>query len=182
MNILHQKYHNEVKKNLLQKFKYKTPMQIPRIEKIILNMTAGKEVTNSKAIEEVERDLKLIAGQKPVQTVAKNSLATWKLREGMPMGSKVTLRREKMWNFLDKLINIVIPRIRDFRGISPESFDGHGNFAMGINEHIIFPEIDFDKIRSIRGLDVIIVTSAPTNDEARTLLKFLGLPFKDMKA
>ena len=181
MSILQSKYNGIVKKTLQDKYSYKSSMQIPRIEKIILNMTAGKEVTNSKAIEEVTRDLALISGQKVAQTVAKKSLASWKLREGMPIGSKVTLRRDKMWNFLDKLINIVIPRIRDFRGINSKAFDGRGNFSLGIAEHIIFPEIDFDKVRRIKGLDVIVVTSAKSDDEARELLKLLGMPFKGKK-
>lgn len=177
MNKL-QKHYLEVSKVELQKqFNYKSAMQIPRIEKIVLNMTAGNEVTNSKAIEEVSNELMAIAGQKPTQTVAKKSLASWKLREGMPMGSKVTLRREKMWSFLAKLIEVALPRVRDFRGLSPKSFDGRGNYAIGIKEEIIFPEISFDKIRKLKGLDVIIVTSAKTNEEAHALLKSLGMPF-----
>lgn len=178
MNSLQTKYNNEVKQALQAKFNYKSSMEIPRIEKIVLNMTAGNEVTNSKAIEEVANDLAVISGQKPATTVAKKSLASWKLREGMPMGSKVTLRRDNMWNFLDKLVNITIPRIRDFRGVNDKAFDGRGNFSLGIKEHIIFPEIDFDKVRKIKGLDVIIVTSAKTNEEAKELLRLLGMPFK----
>ncbi|WGI36576.1 50S ribosomal protein L5 [Mesomycoplasma lagogenitalium] len=174
---LKDKYEKEVKKLLVEKFGYKSPMQLPKIEKIILNMTAGKEVTNSKAIEEVMNELALISGQKPSQTVAKKSLASWKLREGMPMGGKVTLRREKMWDFLNKLINVAIPRIRDFRGVNPKAFDGRGNYSLGVKEEIIFPEISFDKIRKIKGLDVIIVTTAKTNEEARFLLEKLGMPF-----
>ncbi|NQZ65801.1 MAG: 50S ribosomal protein L5 [Mycoplasmatales bacterium] len=175
-----EKYSDVVVKAMQDKFKYKSPMQMPRLEKIIINMTAGQDVTNSKAIEEVLNDVMLITGQKPVKTVAKKSLASWKLREGMPMGAKVTLRGERMWNFLSKLIDIVIPRIRDFRGINPKAFDGRGNFSLGVKEQIIFPEIDFDKVRRIRGLDVIIVTSAKTDDEAREMLKLLGMPFKGM--
>ncbi|UUM19968.1 MULTISPECIES: 50S ribosomal protein L5 [unclassified Mycoplasma] len=163
---------------LKEKFNYSSPMQVPRIEKVVLNMTAGKEVSNSKAIEEVLNELTLIAGQKPFQTKAKKSNASWKLREGMPMGGKVTLRRERMWEFLDKLINVAMPRIRDFRGANPKSFDGRGTFALGIKEEIIFPEIEFDKIRRIKGLDVIIVTTAKTNKEARTLLELIGVPFE----
>jgi len=178
MNKLQKKYNEEVKKTLQNKFNYKSSMQIPTIKKIVLNMTAGKEVTNSKAIEEVANELQVISGQKPIETKARKSLASWKLREGMPMGSKVTLRRDKMWDFLQKLIDIVIPRTRDFRGLSPKSFDGHGNYSMGIKEQIVFTEIDFDKIRKIKGLDVIIVTSTDSNEEAFELLKLLGLPFK----
>lgn len=177
MSLLKTKYQNEVKALLAKQFKYKSVMQVPKIEKVILNMTAGKEVTNSKAIEEVMNELALIANQKPVPVVAKKSLASWKLREGMPMGAKVTLRSKKMWAFLDKLVTVAIPRIRDFRGLNPKSFDNFGNYALGISEEIIFPEIDYDKIRRIKGLDVIIVTSTTNNEEALTLLKLLGLPF-----
>ena len=175
---LKNKYNNEVKAALQAKFNYKSTMQTPKIEKIVLNMTAGNEVTNSKAIEEVELQLTAIAGQKPTTTVAKKSLASWKLREGMPMGSKVTLRGDRMWNFLEKLVDIVIPRIRDFRGVNPKAFDGRGNFSLGIKEQIIFPEIEFDKVRRIKGLDVIIVTSTDSDEEARELLSLLGMPFK----
>ena len=178
MTQLKEKYNKEIKNNLKKQFGYKSVMQIPTIEKIVVNMTAGNEVTNSKAIEEVANDLLAITSQKPATTTAKKSLASWKLREGMPMGSKVTLRGERMWNFLEKLINIVIHRIRDFRGINPKAFDGRGNFSLGVKEQIIFPEIDFDKVRRIRGLDVIVVTTAKTDDEARELLKLLGMPFK----
>ncbi|UUD35988.1 50S ribosomal protein L5 [Mycoplasmopsis citelli] len=163
---------------LKQKFNYSSPMQVPRIEKVVLNMTAGKEVSNSKAIEEVLNELTLIAGQKPFQTKAKKSNASWKLREGMPMGGKVTLRRDRMWEFLDKLINVAMPRIRDFRGANPKAFDGRGTFALGIKEEIIFPEIEFDKIRRIKGLDVIVVTTAKTNKEAKALLELIGVPFE----
>ena len=178
MNNLKNKYETEVKKALQEKFNYKSSMQLPKIEKVILNMTAGKDVTNSKAIEAVANELELIAGQKPLETKAKKSLASWKLREGMPMGSKVTLRRERMWDFLERLIHIAIPRVRDFRGVNPKAFDGRGNFSLGVKEQIIFPEIDFDKVNKLRGLDVIIVTSAKTDDEARELLTQLGMPFK----
>nr|WP_240463505.1 50S ribosomal protein L5 [Mycoplasma procyoni] len=174
---LKEKYNKEIKKSLKEQFKYSSDMQIPKIEKIVLNMTAGREVTNSKAIEEVMNELAQISGQKPYQTVAKKSLASWKLREGMPMGGKVTLRRDKMWDFLTKLINVAIPRIRDFRGVNPKAFDGRGNYSLGIKEEIIFPEISFDKIRKIKGLDVIIVTTAQTNEEAKFLLEKLGMPF-----
>ncbi|MCK5806898.1 MAG: 50S ribosomal protein L5 [Mycoplasmataceae bacterium] len=171
-------YKDEVVKKLNDKFKYKSVMQTPKLEKIVLNMTAGKDVTNSKAIEEVANELTAISGQKPMEVVAKKSLASWKLREGMPMGSKVTLRGENMWEFLAKLIDIVIPRVRDFRGLNPKSFDGRGNFSMGVKEQITFPEIDFDKIKRLKGLDVIIVTTTDSDEEARELLTLLGMPFK----
>lgn len=171
------KYDTQVRQQLQEQFNYSSAMQIPRIEKVILNMTAGREVTNTKAIEEVLSELSIISGQKPYQTVAKKSLASWKLREGMPMGGKVTLRRHLMWDFLEKLINVAMPRIRDFRGVNPKAFDGRGNFALGIKEQIVFPEIEFDKIRKIKGLDVIIVTSAKTNQEAKSLLEAIGMPF-----
>ncbi|VEU69602.1 50S ribosomal protein L5 [Mycoplasmopsis californica] len=170
-------YESKVRNELFKEFNYTSVMQVPRIEKIMLNMTAGKEVTNSKAIEEVLNELKQITSQKPYQTVAKKSLASWKLREGMPMGGKVTLRRQKMWDFLEKLIHVAMPRIRDFRGVNPKAFDGRGNFALGIKEQIIFPEIEFDKIRKIKGLDVIIVTTANSDKEAKALLEKLGMPF-----
>ncbi|MFV8401463.1 50S ribosomal protein L5 [Mycoplasma sp. 005V] len=163
---------------LKEKYNYKSSMEVPRIEKVVLNMTAGKEINNSKAIEEVLNELTLISSQKPYQTTAKKSNASWKLREGMPMGGKVTLRRDRMWDFLDKLINVAMPRIRDFRGANPKAFDGRGNYNLGIKEEIIFPEIEFDKIRRIKGLDVIIVTSAKTDAEARTLLESIGVPFE----
>ncbi|MGL5357450.1 MAG: 50S ribosomal protein L5 [Metamycoplasmataceae bacterium] len=174
---LYLKYEKEIVPNLIQKFNYTSKMQVPKIEKIVLNMTAGREVTNSKAIEEVMNELTLISGQKPASTTARKSLASWKLREGMPMGGKVTLRKEKAWFFLYELINVSIPRIRDFRGLSPKTFDGRGNYSMGIKEQIIFPEISFDKIRKIKGLDVIIVTTAKTDKEALALLQELGMPF-----
>ena len=161
----------------MKEFKYTSAMEVPRLEKIVINMTAGNEVSNSKAIEEVMSELALITGQKPFQTTAKKSLASWKLREGMPMGGKVTLRREKMWSFLTKLINVALPRVRDFNGLNHKSFDGKGNFALGVKEEIIFPEISFDKIRKLKGMDIIIVTSAKSNAEALALLKHLGIPF-----
>ncbi|UUD37304.1 50S ribosomal protein L5 [Mycoplasmopsis equigenitalium] len=177
MMRLQKLYESKVRNELFKEFNYTSVMQVPRIEKIMLNMTAGKEVTNSKAIEEVLNELKQITSQKPYQTVAKKSLASWKLREGMPMGGKVTLRRQKMWDFLEKLIHVAMPRIRDFRGVNPKAFDGRGNFALGIKEQIIFPEIEFDKIRKIKGLDVIIVTTANSDKEAKALLEKLGMPF-----
>ncbi|OAB49145.1 50S ribosomal protein L5 [Mycoplasmopsis gallinarum] len=170
-------YLNKAVKELKEKFNYSSVMQVPRLEKIILNMTAGREVSNSKAIEEVLNELTIISGQKPFQTKAKKSNASWKLREGMPMGGKVTLRRDRMWDFLDKLINVAMPRIRDFRGANPKAFDGRGNYSLGIKEEIIFPEIEFDKIRKIKGLDVQLITTANTDEEAKALLELLGIPF-----
>ena len=174
---LEKKYLKDIRSALVKEFNYKSIMQVPRLQKIIINMTAGNEVSNSKAIEEVMTELALITGQKAYKTVAKKSLASWKLREGMPMGGKVTLRRERMWSFLTKLIEVALPRVRDFNGVSTKSFDGRGNYALGIKEEIIFPEISFDKIRKLKGMDVILVTSAKSDKEALSLLKLLGLPF-----
>ncbi|ASI53918.1 50S ribosomal protein L5 [Metamycoplasma hyosynoviae] len=171
------KYLKEVKPALIKQFNYTSSMQVPRLQKIVINMTAGNEVSNSKAIEEVMNELTLITGQKPFQTKAKKSLASWKLREGMPMGGKVTLRRARMWSFLTKLIDVALPRVRDFNGLNPKSFDGHGNMAIGIKEEIIFPEISFDKIRKLKGMDIILVTSATNDAEALAMLKLLGIPF-----
>ncbi len=171
------KYEKDVVPALVKQFKYTSIMQVPRIEKIVVNMTAGKEVSNSKAIEEVQNELALITGQKPFVVKAKKSNASFKLREGMSMGGKVTMRRNRMWTFLNELVNVSIPRIRDFRGVNPKAFDGRGNYSLGVKEQIIFPEISFDKIRRIKGLDVIIVTSAKSDEEAYELLKLLGMPF-----
>lgn len=176
-STLHVKYEKEIVPALIKKFNYSSIMQVPRIEKIVVNMTAGREVSNSKAVEEVQNELSLITGQKPLVVKAKKSNASFKLREGMSMGGKVTMRKERMWTFLDELINVSIPRIRDFRGVNPKAFDGRGNFSLGVKEQIIFPEISFDKIRKIKGLDVIIVTSAKTDEEAFEFLKLLGMPF-----
>ena len=176
--MLKDRYLSEVKPKLKEKFNYKSVMAIPTIKKIVLNMTAGKDVNNSKAVVEIQNQLTTITGQKPLETRARKSLASFKLRENMPMGGKVTLRGKHMWMFLDKLINIVIPRTRDFRGISLKQFDGHGNFALGIKEQIVFPEINYDKVSKLHGLDVIIVTSAKTDQEAKELLALLGMPFK----
>ncbi len=171
------KYEKEIVPALIKQFNYTSVMQVPRIEKIVVNMTAGKEVSNSKAVEEVQNELALITGQKPLTVIAKKSNASFKLREGMSMGGKVTMRRDRMWTFLNELINVSIPRIRDFRGVNPKAFDGRGNYALGVKEQIIFPEISFDKIRKIKGLDVIIVTTAKSDQEAFELLKLLGMPF-----
>ena len=159
-------------------FKYSSVMQIPKIEKIVLNMGVGEVKDNAKALDNAMRDMGIIAGQKPVATVSRKSIANFKLREGMKIGCKVTLRGERMYQFLDKLISIDLPRVRDFRGISPNSFDGHGNYAMGIKEQLMFPEIDYDKIDKIRGMDIIIVTTAKSDEEAKKLLELMGMPFR----
>ena len=177
MSRLKEKYTSEVAPALKETFKYTSVMQIPKIEKIILNMGVGEVKENPKALDNAMRDMAIIAGQKPVSTTARKSVAAFKLREGMKIGCKVTLRGENMYNFLDKLISISLPRVRDFRGISPNSFDGHGNYAMGIKEQLMFPEIDYDKIDKIRGMDIIIVTTAKTDEEAFELLKLIGMPF-----
>lgn len=178
MSRLKDKYTSEVAPAMAETFKYKSSMQIPKIEKIVLNMGVGEVKDNAKALDNAMRDMEIIAGQKPVATTAKKSVAAFKLREGMKIGCKVTLRGDNMYNFLDKLISISLPRVRDFRGISPNSFDGHGNYAMGIKEQLMFPEIDFDKIDKIRGMDIIIVTTAESDEEAFELLKLIGMPFR----
>lgn len=177
MPRLQDKYNNEVVKAMMDKFGYKNAMEVPKLEKIVINMGVGEAKENAKVLESAVSDLTIIAGQKPVITKAKKSVANFKLREGMPIGCKVTLRSKKMYEFADKLINIALPRVRDFRGISDRSFDGRGNFSLGIKEQLIFPEIDYDKIDKVRGLDVVFVTTAKTDEEARELLKFLGMPF-----
>ena len=171
------KYTNEVAPALMQKFGYKSTMQIPRIEKIVVNCGCGEARENAKVLESVVKDLATITGQKPVITKAKKSVANFKLREGMPIGAKVTLRQDKMWEFLDRLFNVALPRVRDFRGINPNAFDGRGNYALGVKEQLIFPEIEYDKIDKIRGMDVIICTTAQTDEEARELLSLIGAPF-----
>lgn len=178
MNRLQEKYENSVKPELANKFNYKSTMQIPKIEKIVLNMGVGDAVANSKVLDDAVEEMTLISGQKPVVTKAKKSIATFKLREGMPIGCKVTLRGERMYQFLDKLITIALPRVRDFRGISADAFDGRGNYTLGVKEQLIFPEINFDKVKKIRGLDIVIVTTANTDEEGRTLLQLLGMPYK----
>jgi len=178
MSRLKDKYLNEVAPALQEEFKYKSCMQIPKLEKIVLNMGVGEVKDNPKALENAMRDMGIICGQKPVSTVASKSVAAFKLREGMKIGCKVTLRGENMYNFLDKLISISLPRVRDFRGVNPNSFDGHGNYAMGIKEQLMFPEIEFDKVDKVRGMDIIVVTTAKTDEEARSLLTLLGMPFR----
>jgi len=177
MSRLKDKYVSEVVPAMLKTFQYKSPMQIPKLEKIVLNMGVGDVKDNPKAVDNAANDMSIIAGQHSVVIKAKKSVAAFKLREGMNIGCKVTLRGSKMYEFLDKLISISIPRIRDFRGLNPNSFDGRGNYAMGIKEQLIFPEIDYDKIDKIRGMDIIIVTTANTDEEARELLSLIGMPF-----
>ena len=171
------KYAAEVAPALMQKSGYNSVMQIPRIDKIVVNCGCGEARDNSKVLESVVNDLAAITGQKPVITKAKKSVANFKLREGMPIGAKVTLRQDKMWEFLDRLFNVALPRVRDFRGINPNAFDGRGNYALGLKEQLIFPEIDYDKIDKIRGMDVVICTTAKTDEEAKELLTLLGAPF-----
>ncbi len=172
------KYLNEVKGQLQDKFEYKNVMMIPKIEKIVVNMGVGEAATDSKAIDGAVRDLRAITGQQPMVTRARKSIASFRLRAGMPIGAKVTLRGDRMWEFFDRLLSVAIPRIRDFRGISPKSFDGRGNFSMGVTEQLIFPEIDFDSVDHTRGMDITIVTTAKTDEEARALLDGFGFPFK----
>ena len=178
MNRLRQKYENEVKNAMIEKFGYKSVMEIPKIDKIVINMGIGDAVSNSKLLDEAVAELTLITGQKPVVTRAKKSIAGFRLREGMPIGCKVTLRGERMYDFLDKLVSISLPRVRDFRGISKKSFDGRGNYTLGVKEQLIFPEIEFDKVNKVRGMDIVVVTTANTDEEARELLTQLGMPFQ----
>ena len=170
-------YQDEVAPALMQKFGYKSTMQIPRLEKIVVNVGCSEARENAKVLDAVVSDLTTITGQKAVITKAKKSVANFKLREGMPIGAKVTLRGNKMWEFLDRLFNVALPRVRDFRGINPNAFDGRGNYAMGIKEQLIFPEIEYDKIDKIRGMDIVVCTTAKTDEEARELLKLVGAPF-----
>lgn len=172
------KYTAEVAPALMKKFQYESAMQIPKLDKIVINVGCGKEANgNSKVIEAIVRDITLISGQKPIITHAKKSIANFKLREDMPIGAKVTLRGDKMWEFLDRLFNVALPRVRDFRGISANAFDGRGNYALGIKEQLIFPEIEYDKIEKLRGMNIAIITTAKTDEEARELLKLMGAPF-----
>ncbi|MBO9670910.1 MAG: 50S ribosomal protein L5 [Sphingobium sp.] len=170
-------YDEKVIKAMTEKFGYKNHMEVPKIEKIVLNMGVGEATQDKKKVTTAAEEMELIAGQKPVITKAKKSIATFKLREGMPIGAKVTLRRERMYEFLDRLVTIAMPRIRDFRGLNPKSFDGRGNYAFGIKEQIIFPEINYDRIDKVRGMDIIVTTTAKTDDEARELLRLFGFPF-----
>jgi large subunit ribosomal protein L5 len=175
---LKQHYTEVVAPSLKEKFGYQNPMQVPKLEKIVINMGVGKAVADRKKLDNAIADLTKISGQKPVATKARKSVANFKLRQGMPIGCKVTLRRERMYEFLDRLVNVALPRVRDFRGVSPKSFDGRGNFALGIREQIVFPEINFDEVDETRGMDVIICTTARTDDEARALLEGFGIPFR----
>lgn len=177
MARLKDKYLNEVVPALQQKFNYKNVMEIPKIEKVVINIGLGEAVQNPKALDAALEDLTIISGQKPVVTKAKKSIAAFKLRAGMPVGIKVTLRGERMYEFLDKLINVALPRVRDFRGVSPKSFDGRGNYSLGLREQLLFPEIEYDKIDKIRGMEVVFTTTAKTDEEGRELLKLLGMPF-----
>ena len=177
MPNLKTKYTEEAAPALMKKFEYKSVMQIPKIDKVVVNVGCGEARDNAKVLEAVVRDLTAITGQKAIITIAKKSVANFKVREGMPVGAKVTLRSEKMWEFLDRLFNVALPRVRDFRGINPNGFDGRGNYNMGLREQLIFPEIDYDKIDKVRGMDVIFVTTAKTDEEARELLRLFNMPF-----
>jgi len=178
LSRLRDTYESDIKVAMIKKFGYKNVMQVPRLEKIVLNMGVGDARENAKVLESAVKDMTEISGQKPVITKAKKSVANFKLREGMPIGCKVTLRGERMYEFADRLINLALPRVRDFRGVSADSFDGRGNYALGIKEQIIFPEIEYDKVDKVRGMDVIFVTTARTDEEARELLRLFGMPFK----
>jgi len=175
---LKEKYLKEIVPSLMGKFNYTSIMQVPKVEKIIINMGVGEAVGNAKALDSAVEDLQTISGQKPIVTRAKKSIAGFKVREGMPIGAKVTLRGERMYHFLDKLMNVSLPRVRDFRGVSSKAFDGRGNYTLGLKEQLIFPEIEYDKIDKVRGMDIVIVTSAKTDEEARELLTQMGMPFR----
>ena len=177
MSRLKDLYNDEIVESLTKKFGYKNIMQVPKIDKIVINMGVGEAKENAKVLETAVKDLETITGQKAILTKAKNSVANFKIREGMPIGCKVTLRGEKMYEFLDRLVNLALPRVRDFRGVNPNSFDGRGNYALGIKEQIIFPEIEYDKVDKVRGMDIIFVTAAKTDEEARELLKAFNMPF-----
>ena len=177
MNRLKEKYNKEVVPALIEKFEYKSVMQAPKVEKIVVNMGVGEAVSNAKALDKAVEELQIITGQKPLITKAKKSIAGFRLREGMPIGAKVTLRGDNMLHFVDKLVNISLPRVRDFRGVNTKSFDGRGNYALGIKEQLIFPEIEYDKVDVVRGMDIIFVTTAKTDEEARELLRLYGMPF-----
>ena len=178
MNVLREFYEKEIVEAMMKKFSYKNKMEVPKIEKIVINMGLGEAKENAKAIESATKDLAIIAGQKPIVTKAKKSIAAFKLRAGMPIGCKVTLRGEKMYSFANRLINLALPRVRDFRGVSANSFDGRGNYTLGVKEQLMFPEIQYDKIDKIRGMDIVFVTTAKTDEEARELLTLFGMPFK----
>jgi large subunit ribosomal protein L5 len=177
MARLQELYNNEIRPGLIEAMGYRNPLQVPRLEKVVINMGVGEAVQDSKKVTAAAAEMALIAGQKPLINKAKRSVAGFKLREGMPIGCKVTLRRDRMYEFLDRLVTIALPRVRDFRGLNPKSFDGRGNYAMGLKEQIVFPEIDYDRVDSIRGMDIIVVTTAKTDDEARELLRRFNFPF-----
>lgn len=178
MTRLQERYQSQVAPELMKKFGYKTVMQVPRIEKVVINMGLGEATQNPKVVDAAVGDLTLISAQKPVVTRAKKSIAQFRVRQGMAIGTKVTLRGERMFHFLDKLMNVALPRVRDFRGVSPRAFDGRGNYTLGLREQLIFPEIDYDKVDKVRGLEVVVVTTAKTDEEARALLTLLGMPFR----
>ncbi len=176
---LKEHYQSAVRQTLIDEYKYANPMSVPRLDKIVVNVGVGEAVGDSKKIDAVCADIAAVSGQKPIVTRARQSIANFKLREGMPIGAKVTLRRDRMYEFLDRLVTVALPRVRDFRGLSPNSFDGNGNYALGLKEQIVFPEIDYDKVDAIRGMDVVICTTAQTDEEARLLLKGFDLPFQN---
>lgn len=178
MNRLKERYSKEIAPSLMEKFGYTSVMQVPKIEKIVINMGVGEAVANTKSLEKAVEELTLISGQKPVITHAKKSIAAFRLREGMAIGTKVTLRGERMYDFLDKLVTVSLPRVRDFRGISKRSFDGRGNYTLGVKEQLIFPEVDYDRVDKVRGMDIVIVTTANTDEESRELLTQVGMPFQ----
>ena len=179
MNALKEQYEKQVVPALTKKFEYKSTMQVPKLDKIVINIGLGDTRENPKALENAMKELAQITGQKPIVTKAKKSIAAFKIREGQDLGCKVTLRKDKMYDFAYKLFNVALPRVRDFRGVSPDSFDGRGNYSMGLKEQLIFPEIEYDKVDKLRGMDIIFVTTAETDEEARELLKLLGMPFKN---
>jgi large subunit ribosomal protein L5 len=178
MSRLQELYTNEIKGKMMEKFGYDSVMELPKLEKIVVNMGVGDAVSNTKLLDAAVEDLTIITGQKPIITKAKKSIATYKLREGMPIGCKVTLRGERMYDFLDKLVSIALPRVRDFRGVSAKAFDGRGNYTLGVKEQLIFPEINYDKVVKVRGMDIVIVTTAKSDEEAKEMLTLLGMPFK----
>lgn len=177
MSRLRDQYENEIKDAMVKKFGYKNVMEIPKLDKVVVNMGVGEAKENAKILEAAMGDMEIITGQKPIATKSKNSIANFKIREGMPIGCKVTLRGERMYEFVDRLVNLALPRVRDFRGVNPNAFDGRGNYALGIKEQLIFPEIEYDKIDKVRGMDVIFVTTAKTDEEARELLSLFNMPF-----
>jgi large subunit ribosomal protein L5 len=177
MSRLKEKYIKDIMPQMMKKFGYKNVMQVPRVDKIVINMGLGEAIQNVKVLEAAEKELAAITGQKPVITKARKAIANFKLREGMPIGCKVTLRHERMYEFLDRLLNLALPRIRDFKGVSAKAFDGRGNYALGVREQIIFPEIDYDKIDKIKGMNIVIATTAKNDEEAKALLQFMGMPF-----